>query len=201
MEFGEKLLQLRKRKNMTQEELAEALFVSRTAISKWESGRGYPSIDSLKVVSRYFSVTVDELLSSEELLSVAKNEGREKTEGLRDLTFGILDCAVALLAFLPVFGQRGGDVIRSVSLLGLAGLPGNLWAAYIAVLSLAFLWGILELALQNCQNRLWQKSKRTVSLLLSIFGTLVFLASLQPYAAALEFFVLLVKGALLLKQR
>jgi transcriptional regulator with XRE-family HTH domain len=54
MEFGEKLQELRKNKDMTQEELAEALYVSRTAISKWESGRGYPSIDSLKEISRFF---------------------------------------------------------------------------------------------------------------------------------------------------
>jgi len=38
MEFGEKLKQLRKKKGLTQDELAEALYVSRTAISKWESG-------------------------------------------------------------------------------------------------------------------------------------------------------------------
>ena len=55
MEFNEKLQELRKSRGLTQEELAEALFVSRTAISKWESGRGYPSIDSLKEISRYFS--------------------------------------------------------------------------------------------------------------------------------------------------
>jgi transcriptional regulator with XRE-family HTH domain len=56
MEFNEKLQELRKQKQLTQEELAEILFVSRTAISKWESGRGYPSIESLKAFSRFFSV-------------------------------------------------------------------------------------------------------------------------------------------------
>ena len=61
MEFGEKLRELRKARSLTQEQLAEALYVSRTAVSKWESGRGYPSIDSLKEVSRFFSVTIDEL--------------------------------------------------------------------------------------------------------------------------------------------
>ena len=51
LEFNEKLQELRKNKGLTQEELAEALYVSRTAISKWESGRGYPNIDSLKEIS------------------------------------------------------------------------------------------------------------------------------------------------------
>ena len=54
MEFNEKLVQLRKSKNMTQDELAEALYVSRAAVSKWESGRGLPSIDSLKDISKFF---------------------------------------------------------------------------------------------------------------------------------------------------
>ena len=61
MEFHEKLQELRKQKKLTQEELSEVLFVSRTAISKWESGRGYPSIDSLKAIAEYFGITIDEL--------------------------------------------------------------------------------------------------------------------------------------------
>lgn len=66
MELSEKLQELRKEKGLTQEELAEALFVSRTAISKWESGRGVPNIESLKAISKFFSVSIDELLSGEE---------------------------------------------------------------------------------------------------------------------------------------
>ena len=53
MEFHEKLQELRKNRGLTQEELAQVLYVSRTAISKWESGRGYPSIDSLKEISNF----------------------------------------------------------------------------------------------------------------------------------------------------
>ena len=60
MEFGKKLQALRKSRDLTQEALAEQLYVSRTAISKWESGRGYPSIDSLKAIAGYFSVSLDE---------------------------------------------------------------------------------------------------------------------------------------------
>ena len=76
MEFNEKLQELRKNKGLTQEELAEVLFVSRTAVSKWESGRGYPSIDSLKEIANYFSVTIDELLSGEKIISIAEKENK-----------------------------------------------------------------------------------------------------------------------------
>ena len=76
MEFNDKLQELRKQKGFTQEELAEVLFVSRTAISKWESGREYPNIDSLKAISKFFGVTIDELLSGDELLTIAEEDGR-----------------------------------------------------------------------------------------------------------------------------
>ena len=67
MELNVKLQMLRKQKGMTQEELADVLYVSRAAVSKWESGRGYPNIDSLKAIAEFFSVSIDELLSGEEL--------------------------------------------------------------------------------------------------------------------------------------
>ena len=91
MEFHEKLQELRKGRGLTQEELADALYVSRTAISKWESGRGYPSIDSLKEISNYFSVTIDDLLSSEKLLSIAEKENKANLRSVCDLLFGLLD--------------------------------------------------------------------------------------------------------------
>ena len=67
MEFNEKLQLLRKQQEMTQEQLAEKLFVSRTAVSKWESGKGYPNIDSLRNLAEFFSVSIDELLSGSDI--------------------------------------------------------------------------------------------------------------------------------------
>ena len=64
--------------NLTQEELAQVIFVSRTAISKWESGRGLPNIESLKAISKFFSVSLDELLSGEEILTIAENDHKQK---------------------------------------------------------------------------------------------------------------------------
>ena len=96
MEFHEKLQTLRQQKGLTQEELAQALFVSRAAISKWESGRGYPNIDSLKAIARFFSVTVDMLLSGEEVLTIAEETQRQRDGQFQDLVFGLLDLAAAM---------------------------------------------------------------------------------------------------------
>ena len=62
MEFNEKLKELRSSRGLTQEELAEALFVSRTAISKWESGDTVPNTDTLKLLSKESDVSINTLL-------------------------------------------------------------------------------------------------------------------------------------------
>ena len=123
MELSEKLQELRKEKGLTQEELAEALFVSRTAISKWESGRGVPNIESLKAISKFFSVSIDELLSGEEILKIADEDNKQKEKHTRDLVFGLLDCSLIMFLFLPFFGQKGDEIIKEVSLLSLTGTP------------------------------------------------------------------------------
>jgi transcriptional regulator with XRE-family HTH domain len=96
LEFNEKLQQLRKEKNLTQEALGQLLFVSRVTISKWESGRGYPSIDSLKGISQLFNISIDDLLSNEELIRFAEEDKKENMISLRYLLYGIL----ALLLFI-----------------------------------------------------------------------------------------------------
>ncbi|WP_223701635.1 helix-turn-helix domain-containing protein [Sutcliffiella deserti] len=68
MIFGEKLKTERKKKDWSQEELAEKLFVSRQAVSKWENGQNYPSIEVIIKVSDLFEVTIDELLRSDDEL-------------------------------------------------------------------------------------------------------------------------------------
>lgn len=199
MELNEKLLELRKQKGLTQAELAEILFVSRTAVSKWESGRGYPNIDSLKAIAKFFGVTIDELLSGEELLTIAEEDSRNKENRLRDLVFGSLDCSTAMLFFLPFFGQKAPPVIQAVSLLWLTEAKLYLRTAYVAaVAGMAFL-GILTLALQTSQNPIWMKNKHKLSWMLNAAGALLFIISSQPYAAALLFLFLAVKALMLIK--
>ena len=200
MEFNEKLQELRKQKGLTQEELASALYVSRTAISKWESGRGYPNIDSLKAIAKFFHVTVDELLSGEELLTVAEEDNRQKQSHARDLVYGLLDLSAAMLLFLPFFGQRAGESVLEVSLLELTA-AAYLNIAYWAVVAVMTATGILTLALQNCRQGIWVRIKSGLSLLLSAVGTLVFVISLQPYAAIYLGIFLAIKVFLLIKRR
>ena len=200
MEFNEKLQILRKQKSLTQEELAEALYVSRTAISKWESGRGYPSIESLKAIAEFFSVTIDELLSGKELLTIAEKDTKQKEKHFRDLVFGSLDCSTALFFFLPFFGQHSNGVIQEVSLLSLTQISPYLKAFYYALVTGTVLSGILTLALQNCHQKFWLQNNSRLSLFLSIAGVLVFTVSRQPYAAVFLLLFMIIKVLMLIKK-
>ncbi len=200
MEFNEKLQELRKKKGLTQEELAEALFVSRTAVSKWESGRGYPNIDSLKAVARFFGVTVDELLSGDELLTVAEQDSKQKENHTRDIVFGLLDCSVISFFFLPFFGQKANTTIEAVSLLSLDGISVYLKAVYFALVIGIAVFGVLTLALQSCNNSFWLKNKSTISLVLNTVGALLFIVSQQPYAATYIFIFLIIRAIMLIKR-
>ncbi len=199
MEFNKKIQELRKQKGLTQEELAEALYVSRTAISKWESGRGYPNIDSLKTISKFFGVTIDELLSGDELLIIAEEDTKQKETHFRDLVFGLLDISIAMFFFLPFFGQKVNGTIQAVSLLSLTEISSWLETAYFVVVIGMIGLGILTLALQNCNQVSWVRIKSKLSLAVNTIGVLIFIISSQPYAAAFVFLFLIIKVLMLIK--
>ena len=199
MEFNEKLQELRKNKGLTQEELAEALYVSRTAISKWESGRGYPSLDSLKEIAKFFSVTIDELLSSDEVLSIAEEDNKQKDKQLKSLVFGLLDISVLMFFFLPFFGQKANGVIQEVSLLSLNEITTYLKTAYYAIVISIAVYGILTLTFQNCQKVFWTKNRDKISLILNVAAVLLFIISSQVYAGAFLFIFLVIKALMLIK--
>ena len=201
MEFNEKLQELRKQRGLTQEELAKKLYVSRTAISKWESGRGYPNIESLKAIAKFFSVTVDELLSTDEILTIAEEDNKRKETHFRDLMYGLLDLSIAMLLFLPFFAEKIDGIIQSASLIALDGVQAYLKIAYFAVVILMIIMGVLTLALQNCQWVAWVKSKTMISLMLGAIAVLVFMISSQPYAAVFAFVLLVIKALMLIKRQ
>ena len=199
MEFNEKLQELRKQKGLTQEELAESLYVSRTAISKWESGRGYPNIESLKEIAKFFGVTIDELLSGDELLTIAEEDTKQKEKHFRDLVFGLLDCCVAMFFFLPFFRQKSGGLLQEVSLLSLTEIAPYLKSSYFVVVIGIIVLGILILAMQNCQLSFWVRNKSEISLLFNTIGVLLFIIGSQPYAAAFLFIFSVIKALMIVK--
>ena len=201
LEFNEKLQELRKQKGLTQEELAQILYVSRTAISKWESGRGYPNIESLKAISKFFSISIDELLSSEEILTIAEEDNKQKENHFYDLVLGLLDCSIAMLFFLPLFGQKVFDSIQVVPLFALTDIQLYLKIIYFIVVFITLIFGIMTLALQNCNNIFWLKNKNKFSLLLSVVAVLLFIITQQPYAAVYAFGFLIIKAWITIKKR
>lgn len=198
MEFNEKLQNLRKQKGLTQEELAEVLYVSRTAISKWESGRGYPSIDSLKEISKFFSVTIDELLSSDEVLSIAEKDNKQKEMHFRSLVFGFLDISVLMFFFLPFFGQKAGGIVQGVSLLSLNGIAMYQKIVYNLIVISIIAYGILTLALQNYSKMFWVRNKDKISIILNVVAVILFIVSSQPYAGVFLFIFLAIKALTLI---
>ena len=201
MEFNEKLQELRRQKGLTQEELAQELYVSRTAISKWESGRGYPNIESLKAIAKFFTITIDDLLSGDELLTIAEEDSEKKAQRLRDTVMGLLDCSAALFLFLPLFGQGADGTISAVSLIALTDIAMYMCITYYVVVASVTAMGIVSLALRNSCRDLWLRSKNKISILLNSLGVLIFIISLQPYAAAFLFVYLMIKVLMLIKWR
>ena len=188
MELSEKLQELRKEKGLTQEELAEALFVS-------------PNIESLKAISKFFSVSIDELLSGEEILKIADEDNKQKEKHTRDLVFGLLDCSLIMFLFLPFFGQKGDEIIKEVSLLSLTGTPQYIKIPYLIIVFGIVLTGVLLLALQNYEAVFWLKHKHQISIVLSTVATIEFMITLQPYAAFFTFVFLAIKSLMLIKWR
>lgn len=201
MELNEKLQELRKQRGLTQEELAGHLFVSRTAVSKWESGRGYPNIDSLKAAADFFGVTVDQLLSGEELLTIAQKDLRQKEGRFCGLVFGLLDCSNAMLFWLPLFGQTTDGMVQEVSLFALTQPQPWLKAFFFAVVMAMIAIGVLTLALQSHTSGVWAKSKYALSLGCNVLEALIFILSRQPYTATFAFVFLIIKALVLTKKR
>lgn len=81
MTFGERLYQLRSEKNLSQEQLAELLDVSRQSISKWENDKAYPEMTRLLFLSDYFQVSLDYLMrGTEEKQAPADTEEKYQVE-------------------------------------------------------------------------------------------------------------------------
>ncbi len=198
MEFSEKLQQLRKQNNFTQEQLADKLYISRTAVSKWESGKGYPNIDSLKSISRLFDVSIDDLLSGEELITLAASENRSNMSKAFSLIYGILDLMAIAFIFLPFYGNLEGNHIRAVSLIDFHEVS-NIRGTFFAIPISMSVFGIIEIMMQFFENEKWLNVSKTCSIILHATAILLFILARQPYVTSFLFMFFIIKVIIWIK--
>ena len=200
MEFNEKLVQLRKSRNMTQDELAEALYVSRAAVSKWESGRGLPSIDSLKDIAKFFSVSIDELLSGEKLLSLAEKENSSNTRKICNIIFGVADLLSFVLFVLPLYPSTVDGYVYSVGLLSYTETSKINIAVYWVLFALLVLSGAVKLIFAKLKAEKCSKASGYVSLVVSMVTVLFLALTREAYALVVVFLLFVIKVTVLINQ-
>lgn len=107
MSLSENLQNLRKLKNMSQEDLAEKLNVSRQAVSKWESGNGYPETEKIITICEIFDCSMDELVKgkiSEDIKSEKNNYDLVMTKTSKGIAIGISLILLGVAIMLTILG-------------------------------------------------------------------------------------------------
>ena len=97
MKFKDKIKKLRLDNNLTQEDLAKICFVSRNAVSKWERDEGYPNIESLKLISKHFNVSIDNLLNEEDLINLSLKNNEERKNIYQRIIIFIIYIIIGIL--------------------------------------------------------------------------------------------------------
>ncbi|MGC3787874.1 helix-turn-helix domain-containing protein [Priestia aryabhattai] len=120
MELGEQLQKLREQKNMSREELAQEMNVSRQAVYKWENNKGYPDIENLIKLSDLYNITLDKLIKGDHSFQkkIVIDKKKNNIEDLSDpgfligiilvfvglfLDLGTFSAGITILGFLTMF--------------------------------------------------------------------------------------------------
>lgn len=157
-------------------------------------------MESLKCLSKLFGISIDELLSNDELLELAERDKRANIGRVIGLVFGALDVIALAFLFLPLFGQQEGDYIRAVTLLNHTGISEVLQWLYVGYLILLSSFGVFELAAELIDHEKWLSLCRLCSLALHAAAIFLFAVSRQPYVTALLFLLFMVKVVLLIQE-
>ena len=101
MNLGKKIAELRKKNNLSQEELADKVGVARQTISKWETGDTTPDINQVKIISKIFNISIDELVDND--INSVIVEKVSNTEKLAGITIKILKVfGIMLIVFITL---------------------------------------------------------------------------------------------------
>ena len=120
MNFAENLQNLRKKKNMTQDELAEKLQVSRQAVSKWESGSGYPETEKIISICDIFNCSMDELIKGKISLDEKDNYDLIMSKSAKQVAIAVALILLGVSIFLTI-ASLAPDV-EQYSLIGICAI-------------------------------------------------------------------------------
>ena len=136
MNLSEKIIKIREENNLTQDEMAEKIFVTRQAISKWERGVSYPSLDVLRLISKEFKISMNNLLD------VSENEKNKEYKPIGFKHYGFIILYVAMLFIV-------GGVIAAFNILSIEA-NAEIWelAVYNSLLCLV-LASVIYLLIQS----------------------------------------------------
>lgn len=113
MKFNEKLIKLRKKEGLSQEELGEKLCVTRQTISKWELGETTPEMSKLLEIANVFGASVDELTNGNEMYNI--NEIKQEKSKDKSIKFIIIAIVLLGIIFLFIIGLFTGKVFSRIS--------------------------------------------------------------------------------------
>lgn len=187
MEVGKKIQKLRQERGLTQEQFAAQLFVSRTAVSKWETGRGTPNIESLKMIAEKFGVTLDELLRAEEAIAVCESGHRENIRRLTGRMEAVLNLSSFLLLILPLYKAKSDGQFVSVPLYLFDGRFSFVFWLFPVILIIC---GAAEL-MTGCE-----KSRRLIGyagMMINAVMVIFMILCGQPYPGTLYFIYILIR--------
>jgi transcriptional regulator with XRE-family HTH domain len=191
MELKDKIQKIRKENGLTQEQFANALFVTRTAVSKWETGRGVPNIESLKLMANIYKISLDELLNANEIIEVAENENKENSRRYSLTIDSVLNICATLGLVLPLYKAKFSNTYLSVPLYEIGG-----WLTYFYwIFSLLMaVCGVLLLINLKSEKENFKKALNITGTILNAVFVLLLILSGQPYPAVLFFALLMMKG-------
>ena len=145
-------------------------------------------------------MSIDELLSGDQLVLIAEKENKSNLNGLCDLLFGFVDLLSLMLIFLPLYPKPIDGYIYSVSLIEY--VDNEIWICmtYWSLFILLTIIGIVNILMVNFKFEKGKKVITFLSLGLSIITVLFLAISREPYAVTVAFLLLLIKEGLLYKR-
>lgn len=132
MEFSTKLKELRAEKGVSQAKLAADIHISRSAVAKWENGLGLPNDESLKLLSEYFGVSIDELLPDKPAAETIVSKNKTIDQQKKVILGFSIGCGIGLFFLAFIFIEPLRDCLELLglgiilTLLGIFNIRGNI---------------------------------------------------------------------------